>query len=112
MIIESQTREGFVLKNKTYKVECNFDEMSAAIFKNGELEHHCSLKFAPISEDEGFNHIFVIATGDNILFDVKFEGYNVDEWTNQLMRSFGDYLKDNIVCGQYNINGLIIDKIL
>lgn len=112
MIIKTNTREGFILENKIHRVECDFINMNAAIFKNGELEHYCKLKFAPITEEEGFNRIFVIATCDNILFDVKFEGYNVDEWTNQLMRSFGDYLKDNIVCGQYNINGLIIDKIL
>lgn len=112
MIIKTNTREGFVLENKIYRVECDFINMNAAIFKNGELEHYCKLKFAPISEEEGFNHLFVIAAGDNILFDVRFEGYNIDEWAKQLMRAFGDYLKDDIVCGNYNINGFIIEKVL
>lgn len=112
MIIKTNTREGFILENEIYRVECDFNQMVAAIFKNGEFEHYCKLIFAPISEDDGFNHLFVIATGDNILFDVRFEGYNIDEWTKQLMRVFGDYLKDDIVCGNYNINGFIIEKVL
>ena len=69
MKIDTLSDNGFTLSNDIFKVECNFIEMSAAILKNGELDHCCIMKFPHSWDKSNLLQVIDVAT-HNILFEV------------------------------------------
>jgi hypothetical protein len=111
MKVNSLTDNGFVISNDCYKVECDFKTMSAAILKNGEVENYCALKFPHAWNESNLLQINDVAR-HKTLFEVDLKGNDVNEWIKQLMKAFADYLKDDLIIGNYNISGIEIPLIL
>jgi len=111
MKVNSLTDNGFVISNDCYKVECDFKTMSTAILKNGEVENYCALKFPHALNESNLLQINDVAR-HKTLFEVDLKGTNINEWTNQLMKAFADYLKDDLILHNYNISSYTIPLIL
>lgn len=111
MKTDKLTDNGFIISNDIYKVECHFIDNSVSILKNGELDHYCKLAFPHPWNISNILQIIDVGSKE-LLFEVDLVGIDFNEWVNQLMKAFSNYLKDDLIIKNYIISGYTIPLIL